>query len=99
MITSGNWKTQISFTLDGEKGNSTEILKGPKTETRLNECGDNLFLGVLGMSRDEELAKLEGFFDKRDTNQDEIDYLNSLFGEEKRSQRFYRRSPLSTRWQ
>ena len=60
--------------------------------------GDNLFLGVLSMSRDEELAELEGFFDKRDSNQDEIDYLNSLFGEEKRS-RLYRRSPLSTRWQ
>ena len=52
-----------------------------------------LILGVLAMSRDEELAELEGFFDKRDTNQDEIDYLNSLFAEEKRS-RFYRRSPL-----
>ena len=57
-----------------------------------------IFSGVLGMSRDEELAQLEGFFDKRDSNQDEIDYLNSLFAEEKRS-RFYRRSPLSTRWQ
>ena len=34
------------------------------------------------MSRDEELAQIEGFFDKRDTNQDEIDYMcDQLFGE------------------
>ena len=85
-----------------KKATVSRYWKAPKLKLVLVSVGlrgDNLFLGVLGMSRDEELAKLEGFFDKRDTNQDEIDYLNSLFGEEKRSQRFYRRSPLSTRWQ